>query len=96
VLAVLLLSCCGVGSCLSDRFTTQKRDELAQADRLYQEGRKAEAVAKYKAAFSYAGDRKAQVLNRIVGFALEQGEKRWPSGGGLRLSGLPGPVWRCG
>jgi hypothetical protein len=44
----------------------RQAESLAEADKLYQAGKTEEAVAKYKDAYSAAGDRRADVVKRIV------------------------------
>jgi hypothetical protein len=56
-------------------------ETLAEADRLYQAGDAAEAVANYKEAYWGAGGRKADVIQRIVDHEAGRGSsseaKRW-------------------
>jgi hypothetical protein len=58
------------------------KSELDHADRLYAEGDRAEAVAKYKANFSFVAKAdKSRVVQRIVEFEAERGDeteaRRW-------------------
>jgi hypothetical protein len=64
---LLLIFSCG-GACIGwTHYKQRALDDLAAADRSYTEGKKAEAVAKYKDRFSHVPeDRKAEVLQRIV------------------------------
>ena len=78
---VILLACGGAFSCWS-AYKQRALDDLAAADRSYAEGKKAEAVAKYKDRFSHVpGDRRAEVIKRVADHEATAGDKaearRW-------------------
>jgi len=64
-IALSFFACCGSVGFFSMQSQTQKQEALAEGDRLYAT-KPAEAVQKYKAGYDDAGDRKAEVLQRIV------------------------------
>ena len=68
----MLLVCSGALNCID----AAKKEDLAEADRLYEKGKAAEAVEKYKGAYSIAGDRKGEVLDRIVGHEVQKGDQQ--------------------
>jgi hypothetical protein len=63
--AMGLLACCGSAVFFSMKSKQEQEVALAEADKLYAT-KPAEAVAKYKEGYDAAGDRKAEVLQRIV------------------------------
>ncbi len=64
-LALGLLACCGSVGFFAMQSQKKKQEALAEGDRLYA-AKPAEAVARYKEGYDAAGDRKAEVLQRIV------------------------------
>lgn len=64
-LALVLLACCGSAVFFSMKNRQSQEAALVEADKLYAT-KPAEAVAKYKEGYPAAGDRKAEVLQRIV------------------------------
>lgn len=64
-LALGLFACCGSVGFFAMQSNKKKQEALAEGDRLYAT-KPAEAVARYKEGFDAAGDRKAEVLQRIV------------------------------
>lgn len=74
---VALILCCGSVGC---DFNKQKREALAEGDRLYSTD-PAAAVAKYKEGWDAAGPRKAEVLQRVVDHEAKPGNsaeaKKW-------------------
>lgn len=54
--------------------STRAKSELDEADKLFDSGKKAEAVAKYKANMDFASD-KARVFKRVVEYELAQGNQ---------------------
>lgn len=79
---LLLIFSCG-GACIGwSNYKQRAREDLAAADSLYAEGKKAEAVAKYKDRFSHLpDDRRAEVIKRIADHEATAGDKaearRW-------------------
>jgi hypothetical protein len=70
-LALLLLVCSGIFSCINSR----QLEELAEADKLFAKGDVSAAVERYKPVYPAAGRRKAEVLNRIVSYEIGQGNQ---------------------
>jgi hypothetical protein len=66
---------------LVGRDAKQRSDSLTEADKLYHAGKMEDAVAKYKDGYSAAGDRKAEVVKRIVDVEAGKGNtaeaKKW-------------------
>jgi hypothetical protein len=78
---VVALMCAGViGGIFSARTKADAEAEIVKADKLYDQDKKAEAVAVYKDKFTYAND-KAALLKRIVEFEAERNDmaeaRRW-------------------
>jgi len=75
-----LFTCCGSVSFFVFLSHKQKQDALAEGDRLYPT-KPAEAVARYKEGYDAAGDRKAEILQRIVDHEAGAGNtaeaKKW-------------------
>lgn len=70
-LVILAILCSGVASWLKGR----AQESIKEADKLYAEGKQEEAVRAYKKHFSEAGDRKPELLKRIVEYELKQGDR---------------------
>jgi hypothetical protein len=66
---------------LVNQSVKRQAESLVEADRLLQAGKTDEAVAKYKDGYGAAGDRKAEVIRRIVDFEAGKGNnaeaKKW-------------------
>jgi hypothetical protein len=64
-----------------NQLAKRQAESLAEADKLYQAGKTDEAAAKYKDAYAAAGDRKADVVKRIVDVEAGKGNtaeaKKW-------------------
>ena len=78
---LVVFGCCG-GCGIWSEVRQRALDDLAAADRLYAEGKKAEAVAKYKDRYSFVPDgRKAEVVKRVADHEATAGDKaearRW-------------------
>ena len=63
--ALAMLACCGSVGFFAMQSNKKKQEALAEGDRLYAT-KPAEAVVKYKEGYPAAGDRKAEVIQRIV------------------------------
>lgn len=78
---LIVLACAGV--CVGwANYTQRARDDLAAADRLYAEGQRGEAVAKYKDRFAHLpNDRRAEVIRRVADHEAVSGDgaeaRRW-------------------
>jgi hypothetical protein len=68
----LVFLCCGGFGLVSMYTSYHAGKEIESADQLYAAGQRAEAVAKYKEWWSYAGSRQAEAVQRIVEHELEQ------------------------
>lgn len=64
-LALGLFACCGSVAFIAIQVNKKKQEALTEGDRLYPT-KPAEAVALYKECYDAAGDRKAEILQRIV------------------------------
>ena len=77
---VLLFSCCGFGTITTMLANSRAKAQIAEADQLWADGKRAEAVEKYAANYERADD-KPQLLRRVVEFRLESGDtaeaKKW-------------------
>lgn len=63
--ALAMLACCGSVGFIAMQSNKKQQEALAEGDRLYAT-KPAEAVAKYKEGYPAAGERRAEVLQRIV------------------------------
>ncbi|MCE9564025.1 MAG: hypothetical protein K8U57_18435 [Planctomycetes bacterium] len=71
---VLVVACCVVFGVIQQRNQKLALEEIAAGDKFYAEGKKAEAVAKYKSGFSHApADRKAEIIKRSADIEAEAG-----------------------
>ena len=78
---LIVLACGGAFSCWS-AYKQRALDDLAAADRLYAEGKKADAVAKYKDRFSHVpNDRRQEIIKRVADHEATAGDtaeaRRW-------------------
>ncbi len=65
IAALAMLACCGSVGFFAMQSNKKQQEALAEGDRLYAT-KPAEAVPRYKEGYPAAGDRKAEVLQRIV------------------------------
>jgi hypothetical protein len=79
---LLVALACGFGWLGWSQVKQKALDDLAAGDRLYADNKKAEAIAKYKSAYSFTPDaRKAQLVGRIADHEATAGNtaeaRRW-------------------
>lgn len=72
---LVLFALCGGGIYSCDSYFERARADVAAADRLYAEGKRAEAVAKYKDRFSHVPElQRTEVIKRIVDHEATAGD----------------------
>ncbi|MBA4191184.1 MAG: hypothetical protein C0467_24655 [Planctomycetaceae bacterium] len=73
---VLVVACCVVFGVIQHQNQKLALEEIAAGDKFFAEGKKAEAVAKYKSGFSHApADRKSEIIKRSADIEAEAGNK---------------------
>ncbi len=73
---ILVVAVCVVVGVIQQQNRKLALEEIAAGDKFFAEGKKAEAVAKYKSGFSHApADRKAEIIKRSADVEAEAGNK---------------------